>query len=190
MIDPDALLPAIQAGDAEAFARWVGHAEDRLRASLTRFARSVDTEAVLQEALLRVWQVAPRVQVDGKGDSLLRFAIRVARNLAVDHARAQRLTPTDAPALQRLIDDDAPPAPTPPDPLLRRLIALCRERLPQKPSLALTLRVEQGAGRPDRDLAALAGMTLNTFLQNFGRARRLLIDCLAGQGVDVEAELP
>src|SRR6266540_1570421 len=79
----DDLLPAIGAGDATAFARWLAGAEGRLRDSLRSFAARVDTEAVLQEALIRVWQVAPRVTPDGKPDALVRLGVRIARNLAV-----------------------------------------------------------------------------------------------------------
>ena len=62
MTDLDDLLPAIVAGDHDAFARWVAGAELRLRASVQGFARQVDVESVVQECLLRVWQVAPRVK--------------------------------------------------------------------------------------------------------------------------------
>ncbi len=187
MTDLDALLPAIAAGDAVAFGRFVAQAEDRLRKSLTRFAPYVDTEAVLQETLLRLWQVAPKVTADGKGDSLLRLGVRVARNLAVDHARARRLTPTDTVALQRLVDEDAPPS-SPPDPFLRRVIAFCRAKLAGKPAAALTARLEAVGRVADRDLAAGLGMTLNTFLQNVGRARQQLTACLQRQGVELEVE--
>ena len=90
MIDLDAHLPAIQAGDADAFGRWLAGAEPGLRESLRSFAASVDTEAVLQESLLRTWQVAPRVVSDGKPNTLLRLAVRIARNLAVSERRRLR----------------------------------------------------------------------------------------------------
>ena len=54
--DLDIHLTAIAAGDATAFAAWLAGAELPLRRRLRPFASSVDTEAVLQEALLRVWQ--------------------------------------------------------------------------------------------------------------------------------------
>jgi len=73
-LDLDAHLAAIATGDADAFGRWVAGAEAPLRGALRSFAARVDTEAILQEALLRVWQVAPRVALDGKPNALLRFA--------------------------------------------------------------------------------------------------------------------
>ena len=65
MNDLDVHLSAIVSGDPEAFGRWVAGCELRLRRSLASFAGSVDVEAVLQETLLRVWQVAPRLEPDG-----------------------------------------------------------------------------------------------------------------------------
>jgi RNA polymerase sigma-70 factor (ECF subfamily) len=38
-------------------------------------------------------------------------------------------------------------------------------------------------------VAATLGMKKNTFLQNFGRARKLLVECLRKRGVDLEVEL-
>ena len=89
-MDLDLELAAIAHGDADAYGRWLSHAERPLRESLRGFARQVDTEALLQEALLRVWQVAPQVKQDGRPNTLLRMAIRIARNLCIN--RIQRVT--------------------------------------------------------------------------------------------------
>jgi DNA-directed RNA polymerase specialized sigma24 family protein len=181
-MDLDAHLVAIAAGDPDAFARWVAGAEPRVRASLSSFADRVDVEAVLQECLLRVWQVAPRVVPDGRPEALLRLAVRIGRNLAVDELRRRRILPSDD-----VVPEPSawPPAP---DPMLREVIARCRQDLPEKPALALGARLRDGASAPDRDLAQALGMKLNTFLQNFSRARRLLAECLRRAGVDLESE--
>ena len=92
-LDSDGELAAIVAGDAAAFGRWVAGVELRLRLSLASFAARVDTEAVVQETLLRTWQVAPRLVHDGKPEMLLRFAIRVARNLAISEVRRLKSRP-------------------------------------------------------------------------------------------------
>jgi RNA polymerase sigma-70 factor (ECF subfamily) len=178
----DQLVPAIVAGDADAFGRWLAGVEPRLRASLSSFAEQVDAEAVLQECMLRIWQVAPRFVDDGRPDALVRLAIRIARNLAIGELRRRRIDP--ATCLQ------VEPAETvvPGDPLLREVIAGCREKLPGKPAAALQARLD-GAWRPDVELAEELGMKLNTFLQNFTRARKLLADCLSKHGIDVEIEL-
>jgi RNA polymerase sigma-70 factor (ECF subfamily) len=70
--------------------------------------------------------------------------------------------------------------------MLRRHIEACRERLPERPALALHERLAAAGGEPDDRIAARLGMRLNTFLQNFTRARRLLAECLAGHGIHLE----
>jgi RNA polymerase sigma-70 factor (ECF subfamily) len=183
-MDLDVHLDGIAAGDARAFARWLAGAELRVRASLRSFAAQVDVESVVQEALLRVWQVAPRVQRDGRGDSLLRMAVRIARNLAIDEVRRRRPTPVaDAELVAALEQPIAGEVVG--DPLLREQIVKCREQLPRKPGLALTARLEAFGGRPDEELAEQLGMKLNAFLQNFTRARRLLAECLRRAGVEL-----
>jgi DNA-directed RNA polymerase specialized sigma24 family protein len=192
MADLDRHLPGIAAGDDGAFALWLAGAEPQLRDGLRAFAATVDTEAVIQEALLRAWQVAPRFAPDGQPNALLRFTVRTARNLALDEARrAGHREPAGGAALERLLDalagDDVPEGP---DPLLRRLIQRCRELLPSKPRAALEARLTTGGTEPDAVLAGRLGMRVNTFLQNFGRARKALADCLRKGGFDIEEARP
>lgn len=190
MTDLDRYAPDIARGDARAFAGWLAGAERPLRGALRPFAAHVDVEAVLQEALLRVWQVAPRFVSDGRPDGLLRLGHRIARNLALDEARRLRVDPVEREALERLAERaerDHGATPAPPDPLLARVIAECRERLPPKPAGALAARIDSAGADPDETLAERLGMRLNTFLQNFTRARRLLAECLKRRGVDPEA---
>jgi RNA polymerase sigma-70 factor (ECF subfamily) len=183
VIDLDVHLPAIVAGDRIAFGRWVAGCELRLRSSLASFATRVDVEAVLQEALLRVWQVAPRFVPDGAPNALVRFAVRVARNAAVSELR--RLG-TAAP------EDEAPVEVAPPelpDPLLREVIARCRDELPRKASAALAARLERGGRERDEALAERLGMQPSAFLQNVARARKLLAACLERRGVALDEVL-
>jgi RNA polymerase sigma factor (sigma-70 family) len=179
----EALLPAIAAGDVQAFASWLAEAEPRIRSSLSRFARSVDTEAVLQETLLRLWKVAARVQPDPRGDSLVRLGVQIAHNLAIDHARRDKRRERAAEAQQFEGDPELDEAP--PDPLLRDLIRGCSAKLPEQPAAALACRLENRGAEPDEALAERLGMRLNTFLKNFGRARQLLLECLAKAGVEL-----
>jgi RNA polymerase sigma factor (sigma-70 family) len=185
----DDLLPAIGAGDATAFARWLAGTEGRLRDSLRSFAARVDTEAVLQEALIRVWQVAPRFVPDGRPDGLVRLAIRIARNVAVSELRRNRLDPVEIEALERAADDRDELPPGPADPMLRRTIEDCRRHLPARPAAALAARLQSGGSVPDERLAERLGMRTNTFLQNITRARRLLAECLRRRGVDLAMEM-
>ena len=100
----DEYLPGIVVGDQDSFARWMAGAERPIRESLRRFAASVDTEAAVQETLLRVWLVARRCRPDGQPNSLLRFAIGIARNLALSEIRRRRRE-------ESIADAPEPPAP-------------------------------------------------------------------------------
>lgn len=175
-------LAAISAGDDHVFARWCASVERPLRGSLRAFATVTDTEAVLQETLLRVWQVAPRFTHDGKPNALLRFAVRTSRNVALSECRKRGVpAPEEAP--------EVAVAPVTPDPHLRAQIFKCREKLPKQPGLVLAQRLTSGGGDDDTTLAARLGMSLNTFLQNFTRARKFLRECLEKAGIDLDGEL-
>jgi RNA polymerase sigma-70 factor (ECF subfamily) len=179
-LDLDMHLPAIVTGDPVAFGRWVAGAERPLRLGLVRFAQLVDVEVVVQEALLRAWHFAPRIERDGRGNSLLRFAVRTAKNLALDELRRRRW---ELPALEA---DEPFVAPLEPDPLLRRALEECREGLPPKPAQVLEARLGAQGTDSDESLAERLGMTQNTLLKNFGRARRLLVECLERRGIRLE----
>lgn len=185
----DRYLSGVMAGDADAFAAWMSEAEGPLRRSLAPLAAKVDAEAVLQEALLRVWQVAPRFTPDGRDNGLLRLAVRIARNLAISELRRTHGRAAEADEIERRLEQAAVGPATPSDPHLRRLIERCRQQLPDQPGRALTARLRAEGGVPDARLAEDLGMKKNTFLQNFGRARKLLKACLQSLGVDVEEEL-
>jgi RNA polymerase sigma-70 factor (ECF subfamily) len=184
MSDLDVHLPGIALGNEDAFASWLAGAEWPLRCSLRRFAAAVDTEAVVQETLLRIWRVAHRCEPDGQPNGLLRLAVRIARNLAVDEVRRRAgPPPADDPG-----DDADPVEPAvPPDPFLRKQIQRCLEKLAGPPRRALLLRIASAGDASDRVLAERARMRLNTFLQNVSRARRLVARCLERAGVSVSA---
>jgi RNA polymerase sigma-70 factor (ECF subfamily) len=189
-LDLDIHWPAIGAGDSEAFGSWVADAERPLRAALRSYAARVDVEAVLQETLLRVWQVAERAKPDARPNGLLRLAHRIARNCALDELRRQRCEPTEAAALERLAEAAAERAlPAAPDPHLRSAIARCREALARKPAAALRARLASSGAASDAELARGLGMKLNTYLQNIARARSQLADCLRRSGIDLALEL-
>lgn len=176
MDDLDPLWPAIARANADAFAHFLAHAELPLRRSLASFARHVDVESVVQEALLRVWQVAPRYEPDGKPNGLFRLGVRIARNLALDEVKRGRRAHAARDVVTTFFEVEV--APTAVDPLLRQVLAGCVEQLPDKPALAMRTRLDDAGAAPDRMLAVRCQMTTNTFLQNVSRARRLLAECL------------
>ncbi len=169
-------------GDQDAFARWMGLVELPLRRSLWRFARAVDVEVVVQETFMRMWIAArdPGREISGSNASL-KFAFRVARNVALEELRRARSDlMVDLDELDELPEGRIEAAL--PDPALARAIRDCRERLPDQPRRALSARINDGH-LPDRALAEQLRMKANTFLQNVVRARRLLRECLERRGV-------
>lgn len=178
-------IAAIAQGDVAAFARWAGAVEVPLRLGLRRFAAGVDVEVVVQEALLRVWQVAPRFTHDGRPKALLRFAATAAHHVAVSELRrlGAATVPLDEVALGTAVE------PHPPDPRLRAAIAGCHEKLPDKPKTALAARLTSFGAEDDQALSQRLGMSLNTFLQNVTRARAALRACLEKLGIDVAQEV-
>jgi DNA-directed RNA polymerase specialized sigma24 family protein len=183
----DALFPAVCEGDEEAFAAWMSQVEIPLRRSLAPFARAVDEEGVIQEALVRMWIFAQDRGHTLTGENAsLRYTLGMARNLARNEARRFRrehlLPPDDLPLV--VVDPDPPP-----DPGLARIIRLCLEALPRRPREALLSRLQEGHGHSDRSLAEALGMTLNTFLQNIVRGRKQLSRCLEENGAPVEEVL-
>lgn len=180
------LLALIIAGDPDAFGQWIAGAESSLRRTLKPFAALVDTEAVLQEALLRVWQVAPKFVPDGKPNALLRFAVTTTRNAAIGELRRSAPSAEQLDALEHQLAAQESAEPSVPDPFLRKAIAECRKKLPNQPAAALEQRLNSGGTEDDAVLAMRVGMKPNTFLQNYTRARKLLAECLKKRGVDLE----
>jgi RNA polymerase sigma-70 factor (ECF subfamily) len=178
-------LARIQAGDTRAFEAWADAAERPLRLGLRRLCEQVDVESVLQESLMRVWQVAPRFVPDGRPHALLRFAVTTTRNCALTELRRARPA-ADLEALRAELEAGEAVAPEPPDPFLRAAIERCRAELPRQPAAALAERLYSGGSEPDAVLAARLRMRLNTFLQNVTRARKLLRACLERAGVTLE----
>jgi RNA polymerase sigma-70 factor (ECF subfamily) len=188
-MDLDVFVPKIVEGDTAAFGRWMARAEGPLRESLQTFATVVDVESVLQETLVRIWRVAPRFVDDGKPNGLFRLGLRIARNLAISEVRRTRARAMPESELARSAAEEEQMNVEEPDPLLREVIARCRERLPEQPRTVLDLRLSSGGGFSDDVLAQGLHMRLNTFLQNFGRARRMLAECLKKAGISLPAEL-
>lgn len=183
MTEADLAFGLARWGDVGAFASWMALCERPVRASLRRFARAVDVESAVQETFLRMWIAAQDLERKFEGENAsLRFALRVARNVALEEVRRARLD-----HLVALDDLDATHEPSiDPQPLsdpgLMRAIKDCVGLLRGKPREALLARLAGGHERHDRDVAAALGMAVNTFLQNVVRARKAVAACLEGKG--------
>lgn len=184
ILDVDNYALAIAQKDRNAFAAWMSHCESPLRLSLATFARVVDTESVLQETLIRVWNVAPHFEPDGKPNGLFRLAVRIGRNLAISELRKRK---HDAAPYEE--GREAGGEWSPPDPMLKKKIRECYGALPDAPRNVLLARLQSAGGDADEVLADRLRMKLNTFLQNFTRARKFIAECLKKAGIDVHAEL-
>jgi RNA polymerase sigma factor (sigma-70 family) len=172
-------------GSPAAFADWLGLVELPLRRGLRRFARRVDVESVMQEGLLRLWILAPTLDLEGENASL-RYAHVLMRNLAREEARRlSRQTRLDPEEIDLLPAEAIEPDP-PPDPHLRRIALACIDRLPRRPREAILARIEGEGKLSDRALAFALKMTQNTFFQNITRARKLIARCLERQGIKLE----
>ena len=189
----DHLAPAIASGEHEAFAVWMSSAEPILRGSLRSFAAVVDTESVVQESLLRIWHIAARrSQPDGRPNALLRVALKIARNLAIDEARRRKREEpllSGDPRLPEGFDiggdpPDLDPQPLP-DPLLARTIRACVEKLARRPRIVFTAWLAGAGALPDRDIASGLRMSYDAFRQNLSRARGFLRECLLASGITI-----
>ena len=171
-------------GSRSGYRDWLRLVDIPLRKSLRSFARQVDVEAVLQEGLLKMWVLAPRVAPGLKGDNAsLRYAHVLIRRLALAEAgrsgRTVELDP-DKHGAELTIEPVAPA-----DEGLRQAIMTCLGKLPSRPGQALGRRLAGDGSEPDREVALGLGMKLNTFYKNIGRARELLARCLESHGVRI-----
>ncbi|MEY4829338.1 MAG: hypothetical protein RLZZ562_1134 [Planctomycetota bacterium] len=167
------------------FALWMAQSEHPIRMSLRRFAAAVDVESVVQETFLRVWSNSPQIRGDGRPHVLLRYALRVARNLAISEARRYRIPVVDIEDLAQAAVEPAPIR----DPAVADAVRACRDKLPPQPRAAIRARIESYGVVSDEELAAELEMRPNTFLQNVTRARRLLAECLRLRGIDLALEM-
>lgn len=182
MTEIDELWARVLTGDQRAFGDWAGRVERPVRRGLSRFARAIDVETVVQETLLRMWAFACDAErvLEGENASL-RFAhgmaYNLARNMARKHGKLKFFPPdeVDASVTNAHVD---PPL----DPFLMQHIKDCLAALSDKLGGVLGARLSQGHEH-DSALARRLKMTKNTFLQNIGRARKAVDECLQRKGV-------
>lgn len=162
------------AGDARAARLLV----DRLAPRILRLARRLlqdasEAEDVTQEAMMRLWELAPHWQSGQAAPSS--WLHRVAVNLATDRLRRRRAA---------WLDEVAEPAASDP-PLVEALMAADRAQaleaalasLPARQRLAVVLRHLEGYTNPQ--IAEVLGVGVEAVESLTARGKRQLAACLA-----------
>ena len=172
-----ALLHRFGAGDAAAAALLIERLAPRaLRLAQRLLANRAEAEDVTQEAMLRLWQIAPRWR-DDMGAQVSTWLHRVVANLATDRLRRR-------PQLA-LADVDEPPDPAPA--ALEAMIGADRMQaldaalatLPERQRAAVVLRHIEGMSNPD--IAARLGVGVEAVESLTARGKRALTAALAGR---------
>lgn len=172
----DALLARYAAGDAQAARVLVQRLAPPVLRLATRLLQDpAEAEDVVQEAMMRLWRMAPDWQPGGARVST--WLHRVAANLATDRLRRRRSVALDA------IDEPGDPAPGALDGLMQsdRMRALdhALALLPERQRVAVVLRHLEGLSNPE--IAEAMGVGVEAVESLTARGKRALADRLAGR---------
>lgn len=150
-----------------------------LRVAFRMLGETAEAEDVVQEAMLRLWKLAPDWQAGGAKVST--WLYRVVANLATDRLRRRRSVPLDtvpepvdaAPgAVGRMIEADRAAA------LDRALLDL-----PERQRQAVVLRHLEGLGNPE--IAEIMGVGVEAVESLIARGKRGLTTALAGRRAEL-----
>lgn len=185
MIEPEslsdeALLGRYAAGDPSAARLLVDRLAPRVLRLATRLLQDrVEAEDVTQEAMLRLWQIAPRWQEGGAQPST--WLHRVAVNLATDRLRKRRSVDLDS------IDEPDDPAPAAVETMIeddrRRALDEALAELPERQRVAVVLRHLEGMTNPEIGVAMGIGVEAVESLT--ARGKRRLAQLLSGRREDL-----
>ncbi len=176
----DALLARYAAGDALAARLLV----DRLAPRILRLAQrllqdAAEAEDVTQEAMLRLWKIAPRWQEGGAQPST--WLHRVAVNLATDRLRRRRGVGLDT------IDEPDDPAPAAVETMIeadrRRALDEALALLPDRQRVAVVLRHLEGMTNPE--IGATMGIGVEAVESLTARGKRRLSELLSGRRAEL-----
>jgi RNA polymerase sigma-70 factor, ECF subfamily len=175
--DDDTLLAAYAAGDLAAAAPLVArHASRVLAVAQRMLGDAAEAEDVAQEAMLRLWKIAPRWQP--RRARVSTWLYRVTANLCIDRLRGSApIAPLDAAGEPAAPGQDAPRRMQ--DDQRRLALEEALARLPERQRLAVILRhVEE---LPNPEIAAIMGISTEAVESLTARGRALLGRLLAGR---------
>lgn len=179
------LLERIRSGDSSAFNLLVERYSQDLYRVIRRMASdSSETEAIVQESFLRVWQIlhAPRSRMQDWTKPFFPYLVTIAMNLARDRWRKDRFL--DFSGLEDI--QEVLPSPLPdPEALVEetetlKALAEAVAELPTAYKAVIALRYE--AGLSYTEIAELLEMPINTIRTHLRRAKIQLRKVLAEQG--------
>ena len=179
----EALLARYAGGEALAARLLI----ERLAPRIFRLARrllqdSAEAEDVTQEALLRLWQIAPRWVPGGAQPAT--WLHRVAVNLATDRLRRRRGVGLDT------IDEPDDPTPGALDGMIegdrRRALDEALALLPERQRVAVVLRHLEGLTNPE--IGASMGLGVEAVESLTARGKRHLTELLSGRREDLGYE--
>lgn len=170
------LLALYAAGDASAARLLVERLSPRvLRLAQRLLQDRAEAEDVTQEAMLRLWQIAPRWVGGGAQPST--WLHRVVVNLATDRLRRRRGIGLDQ------IDEPDDPAPSAVEGMIQadraQALDAALALLPERQRIAVVLRHLEGLTNPEIAIALDIGVEAVESLT--ARGKRRLADLLAGR---------
>ncbi len=165
----DELMLAVAAGRHDAFRRLAErHLPRVIRMAARHLGNASDAEEVGQEAMVRIWQTAPRWTVGRAKFST--WLYRIVINLCIDRSRKPGFAPIED------AGDPHDPAPQPDAQTesvqLKRLVAAELQRLPPRQRAALVLCYYEGL--TGAEAAAVLSMPLSALESLLFRGRRQL----------------
>ena len=183
MVDPGAdLIRRICSGDEAALADLIAENSPVLRLHLARYVGPADSDDLLQELWLRVWERAG--QWDGRGRPLA-WLLAIATNLALNHLRGRRnvvpleaFPDEDVPDVAMLGCDAVVPGPEE-QALWRERLGRVQEAMAQLPAdKQEALRLVRVQGYRLEEAAHLLKIPLGTLKSRLHHAHRLLMEHL------------
>jgi RNA polymerase sigma factor (sigma-70 family) len=179
--DPEGrLLIAYAAGDPVAARQLVAALGPRaFGQALRMLSDRAEAEDVVQEALVRLWRIAPEWR---SGEARVStWLYRVTANLCTDRLRRRRGVALDA--------VDEPPDPTPgPAAVMQeasrtRALSDALAQLPERQAQAVTLRHLEGLSNPE--IGAVMGISAEAVESLTARGKRALAAILAGRRAEL-----